>query len=401
LTSYGSQVRLLIWAIIAFALAFGVRTMQGGAVVDIIERLGDWTKPVAAWIAAREDLFDRASDILFALGVFALALNIWRALGFSSLLFRGLRLLTLEVRERRGDLEARAARLNQRVAALSADAEKAARRAEAASRRAGGKAAARAPGPDFLEAGQGSAAAARAFLAALGGRIGQGSSIGATPDRLVFVIDNLDMLSPAEAIGWIDAAQSAIGSGSAGVLALDPMRLVDALGGPGQARRRFEKWLQLVVNLPGRNRADGERLVARLLSTHGQATPPQPDAKLAGALVEPLSNTESALLTALAPLAAHSPRDAKRFLNAYRLARCSNAPRPVAALMLAVAFADDECQTAIHDRLANGSGDLVDVAGPAALVNAVKSARAANNGALSIEDARAATEIARRYVLSL
>ena len=51
-TSYGSQVRLLIWAIIAFALAFGVKTAQGETVIAMIERLGDWTKPVAAWIAA-------------------------------------------------------------------------------------------------------------------------------------------------------------------------------------------------------------------------------------------------------------------------------------------------------------------------------------------------------------
>ena len=41
------------------------------------------------------------------------------------------------------------------------------------------------------------------------------------------------------------------------------------------------------------------------------------------ALVEPLSSAETSLLAALAPLAADSPRDAKRFLNAYRLARCS------------------------------------------------------------------------------
>jgi KAP family P-loop domain len=399
-SSYGSQVRLLIWAIVAFALAFGVRATRGETMIALIARLGDWVKPFAAWTATHEDWFDRASEILFVLGALALALNLWRALGFSSLLFRGLRLLKHEVRERRGDLEARAARLNQRVAALSADAETAAKNAEAASRRAGRKASARAPGPDFLEAGQ-AAAAARAFLAALSGRIGQASSVGPAPDRLVLVIDNLDSLSPEAAIGWIEAAQSAIGPGCVAVLALDPTRLVDALGGPRQARRGFEKWLQLVVNLPGRHRIDGERLVARLLSTRGQATPPHADAKVAAALAQPLSNAESALLTALAPLAAHSPRDAKRFLNAYRLARCSNSPAPVMALMLAVAFADDECQAAVYDRIAGGSGELVDVVGPAALVNAVKSARAANNGAISLEDARAAAEVARRYALSL
>ena len=128
---------------------------------------------------------------------------------------------------------------------------------------------------------------------------------------------------------------------------------------------------------------------------------PLPDSKVAAALVEPLSSEETTLLAALAPLAAHSPRDAKHFLNAYRLARCSNLPRPVMALMQAVAFADDDAQAAMRDRLAKESGDLSDVSGPAALVSAVKAARAANNGAISIAEARAAAEIARRYALSL
>jgi hypothetical protein len=107
------------------------------------------------------------------------------------------------------------------------------------------------------------------------------------------------------------------------------------------------------------------------------------------------------LLAALAPLAAHSPRDAKRFLNAYRLARCSNAPRPVIALMLAAAFADDNAQAALRDRLAYGSGELTDINGPTALIEAIRAARAANNGSISIDDARAAAEVARRYALPL
>jgi hypothetical protein len=159
------------------------------------------------------------------------------------------------------------------------------------------------------------------------------------------------------------------------------------------------KWLQVTVNLPARDEADGGRVVARLLSTAGQ--PAAADAKLTAALVEPLSSAETSLLAALAPLAADSPRDAKRFLNAYRLARCSGSPRPVVALMQAVAFADDDAQAAMRDRLAKGSGELSDVGGPAELVEALKAARAANNGPISIEDARAAAEIARRYALPL
>jgi hypothetical protein len=397
---YGSQARLIIWAIIAFALAIGLGFLHGAAALAAIERSGDAFKPVGAWIAEHGGWLDRAAQVLCVLGALAIALNLWRALGFSSLLFRGARMLNHEVRERRRDLDQRATRLNQRVAALTAEAEAAAKRAEAAGQRAGGKASVRAPGPEFLESGHAPAAAARAFLAALGGRIGHPNAAAPGPDRLIFAIDNLDALSPGAAIAWIDAAQSAIGPGCVGVMAFDPARLAVTLGGPRKARRRFGKWLQVTLNLPARDDAGRERFVARLLSTGGHPAP-APDAKLAAALIEPLSSAEATLLAALAPLAVDSPRDAKRFLNAYRLARCSSSPRPVMALMQAVAFADDDTQSVMRDRLAKGSGELGDVSGPAELVEAVKAARAANNGPISIEDARAAAEIARRYALPL
>ena len=231
-------------------------------------------------------------------------------------------------------------------------------------------------------------------------RVGRSAAAGPAPDRLILVVDNLDALPPAAAVSWIDAAQGAIGPGCIGLLAFDPDRLASALGGPLEARRRLGKWLQVTVNLPARKDADGELVVARLLSASGHAAS-APDSAIATALVEPLSGMETTLLAALAPLAAHSPRDAKRFLNAYRLARCSKSPRPVMALMQAVAFAGDDAQAAMLDRLAYGSGELTDISGPPALVEAVRAARAANNGSISIEDARASAETALRYALPL
>ena len=394
--AYGSQARLLLWGILAFALAFILRFLHGDAATSAIEQESDSLKPAGDWVAAHGDWFDRAALVLFVLGALAIALNLWRALQLSNLLLRGSRLLTQEARERRQELDARAGRLNQRVAALAAEADGAAKRAEAASQRAGGVASMRAPGPEFLESGHAPSGAAREFLAALGAKLGQSS--GAAPDRLIVVVDNLDALSPAEAVSWIDAAQGVIGPGSIGLLAFDPGRLAAALEHPGEARRRLGKWLQVAVNLPARKDADGKLVVARLLSA-GDLPAPAPDSAIAAKLVEPLSGAETTLLAALAPLAAHSPRDAKRFLNAYRLARCSNAPRPVMALMLAIAFADDDAQAALRDRLADGSGELTDVAGPPALIEAIKAARAANNGSISLDEARAAAETARRYAL--
>jgi hypothetical protein len=394
--AYGSQARLLFWAVVAFALAFGASLLRGDAAGAALERTSDTLKPAAGWIAAHGEWFDTGAKGLAVLGALAIALNLWRALGFSNLLLRGARLLNGEIRERRRDLDQRAARLNQRVAQLTTEVELAAKRAEAATQRAGGKATVRAPGPEFLEAGHGPSGTARAFLAALGARIGRPTAEGQAPERVVFMIDNLDALTPGAAIAWIDAAQNAIGPGCLGLLAFDPARLAAVLGGPHKARRRFAKWLQVTVNLPARDELDGERIVGRLLSTGGEQPSP-PDSKVATALVEPLSPTEATLLAALAPLAAHSLRDAKHFLNAYRLARCFDAPRPVIALMQAATFADDDAQVAIRDRLAKGSGELDDATGPPPLVDAIKAARAANSGAISIEDARAAAEIARRY----
>ena len=398
--AYGGQARLIMWAIVAFVLGFLVRLLHSEAALAAARGASDWLKPAADWIAAHGDWFDRASAILYLLGALAIALNLWRALQFSNLLLRGARLLTSEVRERRADLDQRAARLNQRVATLTAEAEAAAKRAELASQRAGGKTSVRDTGPEFLEAGQAPSASAREFLAALGGRIGRPAAAGPTPDRLVFVVDNLDALPPAAAVNWIDAAQSVIGPGSIGVLAFDPGRLAGTLGDPSEARRRLGKWLQVAVNLPARSDADGGRMVARLLSGGGQAAPARSPSALAAALAEPLSAAETTLIAALAPLAAHSPREAKRFLNAYRLARSSDAaPRPVMALMQAAAFADPGAQAALSDRLAHGPGELTEIRGQPALSEAIKATRAALGGPISIEDARAAAEVARRYAL--
>ena len=399
--AYPSQRRLLFWAIVAFLLGFAIHLLHGQDAVNAIQEssaqglLSNWATNVARWMSGHGAWFETGSRVLYVLGALALAVNLWRAIGFSTLLLRGAQLLHLDVRDRRRDLEDRLARLGQRVAALSAEAEAAARSAAAAARRAGGKATARAPGPAFLDTRHTPAAAARSFLAALAERVSKGSGAGA-PDRLVFVIDNLDALPANAAIAWIESTQGVIGAGLVGVMALDCQRLVDPLGGRTEARRRFDKWLQVVVNLPQRAHLDGEQLMARLLTTDGQAAPARL-AEFGTALVEPLSATEAALLTALAPLAARSPRAAKRFLNAYRLARCANAPRPVIALMQAVAFADDEVRGAMRDRLLAASGELGDFDGPEALVKAVESARAANNGAITIAEARVAEAIAERY----
>ena len=77
--AYGSQARLLMWGIVAFALGFALQLLHGETALAAIGRTNDSLKPVADWIAAHGDWFDRASQVLYILGALAIALNLWRA----------------------------------------------------------------------------------------------------------------------------------------------------------------------------------------------------------------------------------------------------------------------------------------------------------------------------------
>src|SRR5208282_2388422 len=57
--TYGSQARLLIWAIVAFAVAVGLGLLHGAAAIAAIERLTGALEPVAAWIGTHGEWFDR------------------------------------------------------------------------------------------------------------------------------------------------------------------------------------------------------------------------------------------------------------------------------------------------------------------------------------------------------
>ena len=252
----------------------------------------------------------------------------------------------------------------------------------------------RGPGPAFLQATDGPQASARAFLAELGRRIGAAPA----PDRLVFTLDNLETLKPEAALAWLEAAHALLGRGCIGIVAVDPARLVAACGGPAAAEARFDKWLQLCFSLPDEGAVDSGRLVARLIANGGAARPAGLLDETSATVGEPLSVAEGSLLTALAPLAASSPRSAKRFLNAYRVARVSRIPRPAVALMLAVAMGGDEAaKRGLETALAAAADEFGDPDGPPSLVLAVRSARAANGGAISRDDASAAWALARRY----
>ena len=399
LWAYRSQTRRLTVAVIAFALAFGFNQVGSPSVVGAVRSLGSFSAPAADWLATHGDWLATAGDVMIAIGLFALLLVVWRAFGFSALLFRGLRLLNLDLRERRRDLDTSAARLNQRVASLTAEADAAAQHASAMAKRAGGaKPSARAPGPAFARGPERTATAARSFFVEFG-RLMTAPSVPA-PQRLLFAFDNLDALAPTDALRLITAANSLFGPGCAGVVACDPAALASATGGPEMARQRMEKVFQAVLDARTLGLADSGRFAARLIGSNAVINPLTPVDGSQSKLIEPFSQSEAALLTALAPLAAATPRGVKRFLNAYRLARASSVSRPALALMLAVRHSGGPANAAMRTALASDSADLPDPSGPSALLEATQAARAANGGTISRADAADAWDAARRYTLA-
>jgi hypothetical protein len=426
--AYRSQRRLLLLAILLFALAFGAAELRASAVIDWLHGLGSPMSLAADWLAAHGDLVGKIETGLGVLGAIAVVVNLWRALFFAAMLFRGARLLNYDVRERQRDLDAASARLNRRVAALTAETEAAAKHAEAAEKRAdarGETVGTPAPTPLFMEPALAGAPAARAFLAALGRLVGAeavdgvsispvvlsaraplGAPNGAlasepaalpAPERLLFTFDNLDSLAPAEALALIETAHSLLGRSFIAALACDPLALAPALGGAATLRGRLDKLFQLTFNARVAGAAKSAGLIAKLIGGAPPIVEPAPDVSRA-ALSEPLSGAESELLAALAPLAASTPRGAKRYLNAYRLARVGATARPALALMLAVGQSGDERVIAAMDLLLSApAGELADPPGPAALVATMRAAREASGGALTIDETLAARDIARRY----
>ena len=253
----------------------------------------------------------------------------------------------------------------------------------------------RAPGPEFLEfEPRAVGARAREFLAALGARVGRPAAAGPAPDRLIVVVDNLDALPPADGrkldrrrperdrTGLHRSCWLSIPAGSR-------PRSAD----PREARRRLGKWLQVTVNLPARKDADGELVVARLLSAgaRARACAGSGDRRGArGAAVElrkrrclrrsrpspPIRRaTPSASSTPIAWRAARSSPRAGDGAHAGRgLRRRRRAGGDARAARQWIGRTDR------HRRSAR------------AWSKPIKAARAANNGPISIEDARAAAE---------
>jgi hypothetical protein len=327
LFAYRGQLRLIVLGLLAFALAFALSWLRAPGAAEALTSLSAGLAPALDWAKTHDEALKYSGEALAAAGVAALLVNVWRAAGFTGLLFRGLRMLDLDVRERRRDLDASAARLERRVASLQVEADAALQRAETLARRAGaGLPASRPQPPVFLAGPEDRQTVARAFLAEASRAMAAG---GAAPQRLIVVVDRLDALTPAEARRFLEVAVRLAGPGVAIVAAADLVRL-------GEPRELAESLFELVYDI-GRL---SEGAAVRLLSA-----PLPPPVSLAdpgrSALAEPLDEAEIGFLKIASPLIGARPRALKRFYNAYRLARIGEAPRAAVALSLAALMAPD------------------------------------------------------------
>jgi hypothetical protein len=413
--AYRSQTRLLFAGIVFFALSFGAGELRSAAVINWLSGLGAPFAAVADWLSSHGAWIDDVVAAFIIIGFIALALNLWRAFAFTTSLLRGVRLLNYDTRERGRDLDAASARLNRRLSALTAEADAAARHAEAAEKRAKSQgpsaSPARGPTPLFLEPGLAPQAAARAFLTALQKSLAGQPEPGAppvvvapapplaVPKRIVLAIDNLDGLEPADALATIESVHSLLGRAFVAVLAFDSASMRSAVTDASRLRERLERLFQIVFNVKGAGAVGGERLVARLLGGEASAPPQAPIDARRSTLAEPMGSAEAAVLTAIAPLAASTPRAVKRFLNVYRLARVGCAERTALALTLAVEQSGDgEARTAVEGLLAkHPDGALGDPAAPPALLAAMRAARASGAGAITAAGVRSAMAVAARY----
>lgn len=364
--AYAGQTRLIVWALVFLAAAFGLGALQGSkaAWLDMLHNAGPNFAPVAAWLAQHESWLGLARQGFLIASGLAVALNIWRALRFTQPLVKGVALLRKDVASRAGDMDALMAHQARRVEALGAEISRHQRSASVAEQRTQASGAAGRGPMRSLMAGAPANAKADGFLAALASLLDPSAPATKTrpapaPQRIVVAIDNLDVVSAARALEIMEASSRVLaGSCFATVLALDPKIL--AAGRPDETAR-LEKYVHVPVQI-GRNGVSAGQGAAIVLGLLGHAapvkSPPAIDASFS-MLDRPITVAEAKLLGELAPLAGRTARALKRFVNAFRLARASHPESGAAiAFMLALDIGGTPAEiTALRNGLGTMDGN--------------------------------------------
>lgn len=403
--AFKGQTRLLVTALVLVLVGIGLRV----AVADQsrwhtwLDHASTGLASLATWLEAHMAWLALGANVAFAGAALALLVNFLRGAGFLRPLFRGVGLLETDVAGRRRALDSLFAHQMRRVDGLEADVELAARRAAEADRRAGTRTASDALAePSPFESATLKAQADR-FFAALGTfakptkhptQAAVSGGITFMPQRLLVALDELDVLPPGKMAGLLDAAHRAFASaGVVTLMAADPARIE-------ADEATLEKWIQVPYRICGP--ADYAAFVAQVIGHSGNAET-EKRAEVRTPVNWSISEKESNLLAALAPLAARSPRALKRFVNLYRIARLQ-APGDESALALALALDQGGTESeiaAFRDALAEGqpNADLAIEQDAPRLTAVLQTMASEQGGPVSIAAGHRAAAVAKSFSL--
>jgi hypothetical protein len=298
LWAYRGQGRLLALTILFALLAWGF-DVAGATRASWVGSVGS---NVGAWVGAHGGAFATATLVCAVAAALCFAFDVVRAARFLNPIYRGATLLAGDIEGRRRDLDALIAHQTRRVDLKAKEVEAQGRRAEEAERRAQGPRAAvshleelRAFYGDSEQTPAARARFARGFLASLERVIRRDA-----PDaRLLVLVDGLETLAGERVGAFLAAAGRLLARpGFIAAFALDDRRLVPDASSLAEPIERAIA-LPIRVDVAGR----------------GFEGPPR-------GFAQAPDEAERRLLQDLAPLAG-DPRRARRFANAYRLARAS------------------------------------------------------------------------------
>ena len=355
LWAYRGQGRFLVFAILFAVIAWGLGAAQAsraGWIGWMKGNGGGQIGALAAWIDAHASLIGTLEGLAVLIAVLCLVADVVRAARFLNPIFRGATFLKSDLDARRRDLDALLAHQTRRVDLVTREVEAQARRAEDAERRAEGPRAAtsrseelRAFYGDDDKTAQARSRFACEFLDSFERILVRD---GATAPRILVALDGFEALPPERAVAVLQTAGRLVTRrGFAAVFALDEARSERAFGADASAR--LARLVQIPLQLEADSELTAEPGVESVATANGT-----PSSRFDAAL----SAKEIALLRALAPYAGRRPRDAKRFLNAYRLARVALGDaddRDAGAIAIAVlsamrAFGADAAASAMSER---------------------------------------------------
>ncbi len=399
--AFKGQPRLLIWAALAFFLAQGcdVARATSDNWLAALRGAGGQASRLADWAEAHLSLLGGLRQFSYLLVIVFLAMNVWRAIRFIAPIQRGARLLRADVDARRARIDAAIAHQTRRADSLAREVEaREAAALEAERRAAGTPGAGSGAASPFVEPGD--AARAASFVDHLSAAIVAGDP--RAPRRLLAIIDDLDGLAPPATAAFLAAAGRLLSRpGVATLLAADPARLAVAWGGPAEAAEQLDRLTQVSLRLPdaGRDAASLSALAHGILAGASPPVNAEPTDARASVLDAPIDPAEAALVGELAPLAAQSPRLAKRYANTYRLARSRTRDPAALALTLAIESGAETDELAAFGAALDGPDSLPLAIGPQAprLRAAIEAVNAARGTPLNVGDARAAWAIAGDY----